>query len=123
MKTQETTVTVLSKETKTGTTNGHDWTIEEYTLLEEMEREDGSISETKVKASTSQNVGDLEIGGIYKVVIFITSRESEKDGKKSLWNSFRVTRAEKVGACNVNATQEPTKVESIADDIPFNEVP
>lgn len=117
MKTQETTVKVLGKETKTGNTNGRDWTIEEYTLLEEMEREDGSISETKVKASTSQAVGDLTIGAIYKVVIFISSRESEKDGKKSLWNSFRVTRAEKIGDSDV-PTAEQT-VEAINDDIPF----
>lgn len=120
MKTQETTVTVLNKETKKGTTNGHDWEIVEYTVQEEMEREDGSISETKLKASTSQLVGDLEIGGIYKVVIFITSRESEKDGKKSLWNSFRITRAEKVGACNVNAKSESeTVADAVNDDIPF----
>lgn len=117
MKTQETTVKVLAKETKTGNTNGRDWAIEEYTLLEELEREDGSISETKVKASTTQNVGDLDIGGIYTVVMFITSRESEKDGKKSIWNSFRVTRAEKIGG--EEPKSEPAKANDIADSIPF----
>lgn len=117
MKTQETTVQVLDKEIKNGTTNGHDWTITEYTLLEEMEREDGSISETKVKASTSQAVGDLKIGAIYKVVIFISSRETDKDGKKSLWNSFRVTRAELVSESDT-PTPEQT-VSAINDDIPF----
>lgn len=120
MKTQETEIKVLKKEHKTGTSNtGRSWEMDEYTVQEEMEREDGSISETKLVATTSQLVGDLEIGGIYKVVIFITSRESEKDGKKSIWNSFRITRAEKVGACNVNATTEPTTVDTIGDEIPF----
>ena len=118
MKTQETTVRVLSKETKNGNTNGRDWTIEEYTLLEEVEREDGSICETRVKASTSQGVGDLEIGGIYKVVIFITSRETDKDGKKSLWNSFRVTRAEKIGS---TTTDTGSPADTVNDDIPFSE--
>lgn len=118
MKTQETTITVLDKEIKKGTTNGHDWEITEYTVEEEMEREDGSISETKLRASTSQAVGDLDVGGIYKVVIFITSRESEKDGKKSLWNSFRITRAEKIGDKSPVET-ESAKEDVAADDIPF----
>lgn len=117
MKTQEATIKVLKKEHKAGTTNsGRAWEMDEYTIEEDLEREDGSVSETKLVASTSQAVGDLDVGGIYKVVIFITSRESEKDGKTSIWNSFRITRAEKVGACNPNA--QPEK-EAINDDIPF----
>lgn len=117
MKTQEATVTVLKKEHRTGTTNtGRAWEMDEYTVEENMEREDGSITETKLVATTSGAVGDLEVGGIYKVVIYISSRETEKDGKKSIWNSFRITRAEKVGACNPNA--QPEK-EPVNDDIPF----
>lgn len=123
MKTQEMIVKVIDKENKSGTNNsGQKWEMTEYTVEENMEREDGSIFETKVKATTSQAVGDLDLGGVYKVVIFITSRESEKDGKKILWNSFRITRAEKIGG--EEPKEEPTTIAtSVADEIPFNEVP
>ena len=122
MKTQETIIKILSKETKTGNTNGQDWSITEYTVLETIEMENGSMLETKVKASAAKSLGELDVGGIYKAVMFITSRESEKDGKKVLWNSFRITRAEKIGGEDPKAQAEQT-VEAIADDIPFNEVP
>ena len=118
MKTQETTVKVLAKETKTGNTNGRDWEIVEYTIEEDLEREDGSISETKLKASTSGAVGELKVGGTYNVVIFISSRESEKDGKKSLWNSFRITRADIVSEPDAEPTAEKV-VDAISDEIPF----
>lgn len=117
MKTQETTIKVLSKDIKTGNTNGRDWEIVEYTIIEEMEREDGSIAETKLRASTTGGVGELDVGGIYKVVIFITSRETEKDGKTNIWNSFRITRAEKIGGEEPKA--EEKQEESVADDLPF----
>jgi hypothetical protein len=29
-------------------------------------------------------------------VLFISSRDYEKDGKKNFWNSFRISKAEKV---------------------------
>lgn len=123
MKTQETIIKVLKKEHKTGTTNsGRAWETDEYTVEEDLEREDGSISETKLVATTSGNVGDLDVGGIYKAVIFITSRETEKDGKKNIWNSFRITRAEKIGG--EEPKEEPTTIAAaVADEIPFNEVP
>ncbi len=123
MKTQETIIKVLKKEHKTGTTNsGRAWETDEYTVEEDLEREDGSVSETKLIATTSQAVGDLDVGGIYKAVIFITSRETEKDGKKNIWNSFRITRAEKIGG--EEPKEEPTTIaQSVNDDIPFNEVP
>ena len=123
MKTQETVIKVLKKEHKTGTTNsGRAWETDEYTVEEDLEREDGSISETKLVATTSGNVGDLDVGGVYKAVIFITSRETEreKDGKKekSIWNSFRITRAEKIGG--EAPKEEPTTIaQSVNDDIPF----
>lgn len=123
MKTQETIIKVLKKDHKTGTTNsGKSWEMDEYTIEENMEREDGSVSETKLVATTSQAVGDLVVGGLYKAVIFITSRESEKDGKKSIWNSFRITRAEKIGG-EESKTEAETVAPSVADEIPFNEVP
>ena len=119
MKTQETIIKVLKKEHKTGTTNsGRSWETDEYTIEEDLEREDGSISETKLIATTSGNVGNLDVGGIYKAVIFITSRESEKDGKKNIWNSFRITRAEKIGG--EEPKDEPTTIaQSVNDDVPF----
>lgn len=117
MKTQETEIKILSKETKTGTTNGQDWSIDEYTVLESIELENGSMMETKVKASASKSLGDLDIGATYKAVLFITSRESEKDGKKVLWNSFRITRADKISDAEPKA--EEKKDEPINDDIPF----
>lgn len=123
MKTQETIIKVLKKEHKTGTTNsGKEWETDEYTIEEDLEREDGSVSETKLIATTSQAVGNLDVGGVYKAVIFITSRETEKDGKKNIWNSFRITRAEKIGG--EEPKEEPTTIATaIADEIPFNEVP
>ena len=119
MKTQETVIKVLKKEHKKGTTNsGKEWETDEYTIEEDLEREDGSVSETKLIATTSQAVGDLDVGGVYKAVIFITSRETEKDGKKNIWNSFRITRAEKIGG--EAPKEEPTTIaQSVNDDIPF----
>lgn len=123
MKTQETIIKVLKKEHKTGTTtSGRAWETDEYTVEEDLEREDGSVSETKLIATTSQAVGNLDVGGIYKAVIFITSRETEKDGKKNIWNSFRITRAEKI--CGEEPKEEPTTIATaVTDEIPFNEVP
>ena len=96
MKTQETKVKVLDKETKTGTTNGRDWEITEYTIVEETEYKDGSVTEIKVRATAAQSLGELEVGAEYNVVLFISSRDYEKDGKKNFWNSFRISKAEKV---------------------------
>lgn len=118
MKTQETTIKILSKETKTGNTNGQDWSITEYTVLESIEMENGSMLETKVKASAAKSLGELDVGGIYKAVMFITSRESEKDGKKVLWNSFRITRADKIGGEDPKSEPE-TVAAAVADEIPF----
>lgn len=115
MKTQETKVKVLAKETKTGNSNGQDWTINEYTLLEHFESESGTVTETKVKATASKTVGDLKVNGIYNVVMFISSRETEKDGKKSIWNSFRITRAE---ILKEPSAQEEVTVEDL-DECPF----
>lgn len=127
MKTQETVIKVLKKEHKTGTTNaGKSWETNEYTVEEDLEREDGSISETKLIATTSTAVGDLDVGGVYKAVIFITSRETEreKDGKKEkiIWNSFRITRAEKIGGeepAKSSGTMSASTVDAVADEIPF----
>lgn len=119
MKTQETVIKVLKKEHKKGTTNsGKEWETDEYTIEEDLEREDGSVSETKLVVTTSQAVGNLDVGGVYKAVIFITSRETEKDGKKIIWNSFRVTRAEKIGGEEPKSEPE-TIAQSVNDDIPF----
>lgn len=119
MKTQETVIKVLKKEHKTGTTtSGRAWETDEYTVEEDLEREDGSISETKLIATTSGNVGDLDVGGVYKAVIFITSRETEKDGKTNIWNSFRITRAEKIGG-EAPKTESETVAAAVSDEIPF----
>ncbi len=52
----------------------------------------------------------------------ITSRESEreKDGKKekTIWNSFRITRAEKIGGEDPKSEPE-TVAAAVNDDIPF----
>lgn len=120
MKTQETIVKVLHKETKKGTTNdGRAWSIDEYTLLEETERDDGSIAETTIAAHTTGSVGELAVGAQYKVVIYITSRKSERDGKTSFWPSFRVTRAEMVGDAPAESTSAGKPTEEIDDGIPF----
>lgn len=120
MKTQETIVTVLHKETKKGTTNdGRAWSIDEYTLLEETERDDGSIAETTIAAQTTGSVGELTIGAKYKVVIYITSRKSERDGKTSYWPSFRVTRAEMIGEAPTHSATAGKPADEIDDGIPF----
>lgn len=119
MKTQETIVSVLHKETKTGNSNGRDWKIEEYTLLEEVERDDGSIAETTIAAQTTGNVGDLIVGAKYKVVIYVSSRKSERDGKTTYWPSFRVTRAELVGEAPAQSADAGKPADEIDDAIPF----
>lgn len=118
MKTQPTTVRVLKKDVRSGTTNGHDWTINQYDVVEELEREDGSIAETRVQATTSGSVGELEIGAEYEVTIFITSRKSEKDGKTTYWPSFRITHAVKTKDAPTVDTAE-TPAEAVDDSIPF----
>ena len=122
MKTQPTTVRILKKDTRKGTTNGRDWAIDQYDVVEELEREDGSIVETRVQATTSGSVGELEIGAEYEATIFITSRKSEKDGKTTYWPSFRITHAVKTKDAPSAATAETT-AESVDDSIPFNVVP
>ena len=119
MKTQETIFTVKNIETKTGNTNGRDWEIKEYIVEESVELDNGEMMTTTIPARASASVGELVIGGTYKGVMFITSRESERDGKKSYWPSFRITRAELVSACNLEPTEEPTPVDPIGDDLPF----
>lgn len=106
MKTQETVIKILSKETKTGTNNGQDWSIDEYTVVESIEQDNGGVSETKVKASATKALGELEVGALYNAVLFITSRETEKDGKKYLWNSFRITRADKISDAEPKAEEK-----------------
>jgi hypothetical protein len=116
MKTQETKVKVLDKETKTGTTNGRDWEITEYTIVEETEYRDGSVTKIKVRATAAQSLGELEVGAEYNVVLFISSRDYEKDGKKNFWNSFRISKAEKVSDAE---PKEEVVVPSEEDNLPF----
>lgn len=127
MKTQETIFTILKKEGKTYTTNdGKKLEFKEYTIREEIEREDGSISETTLTTSAAGSLQDfLQQGAKYKGVIYISSRKTEKDGKTSYWPAFRITRAEKIGevpAISTSVTTAQTDVSNIGDEIPFNNV-
>ena len=118
MKTQETTFTVKNIETKTGNTNGRDWEIKEYIIEESVELDNGEMMTTTIPARASASIGELVVGGTYKGVMFITSRESERDGKKSYWPSFRITRAELVGASDPEP-EEPKQVDELDSDLPF----
>jgi hypothetical protein len=123
MKTTETQIKVLSKNLRKGTTNdGRAWERTEYVVCETTEREDGSIVETTLETTASGILGELEVGATYNAVIYISSREYDKDGKKMYFPSFRITRADKV-AGGVKTEGEQKLAEAVSDDIPFNEVP
>ena len=124
MKTQETIFTILKKEDKTYTTNdGKKLEFKEYLIREEIEREDGSISETTLTTSAAGSLQDfLQQGAKYKGVIYISSRKTEKDGKTTYWPAFRITRAEKIADAPAAATSAPVAQsvnEQVADEIPF----
>lgn len=123
MKTTETQIKVLSKNLRKGTTNdGRAWERTEYVVCETTEREDGSIVETTLETTASGMLGELEVGATYNAVIYISSREYDKDGKKMYFPSFRITRADKV-ASGEKTEGEQKLAEAVSDDIPFNEVP
>lgn len=123
MKTTETQIKVLSKNLRKGTTNdGRAWERTEYVVCETTEREDGSIVETTLETTASGMLGELEVGATYNAVIYISSREYEKDGKKMYFPSFRITRADKI-ASGEKTEGEQKLAEAVSDDIPFNEVP
>lgn len=123
MKTTETQIKVLSKNLRKGTTNdGRAWERTEYVVCETTEREDGSIVETTLETTASGMLGELEVGATYNAVIYISSREYDKDGKKMYFPSFRITRADKI-ASGEKTEGEQKLAEAVSDDIPFNEVP
>lgn len=106
---------VISKETKTGTSakTGKDWAIDEYLLLEDLERDDGSRAETYVVASASQMISELEVGGVYDCTLFLTSRES--NGK--YYTSFRITHSILVNLPEPK-TNDEVAIETM-DEVPF----
>lgn len=104
---------VLSKEHKTGTTSaGRDWAMDEYLVVEDLVREDGSHNETHLLATTSQAAGELEIGGEYECTVFISS--TEFNGK--YYPKFRITYAVLLNAPEVI---EEKQTEKIDDTLPF----
>lgn len=108
-------VKVISKETKTGTNARGDWSINEYLIKEELEREDGSINETYLTATAGNNTPELEIGGEYNCNIFITSNEYQ--GK--YYPKFRITHAELVSLPEKALEPEIVESEKIDDTLPF----
>jgi len=115
---------VLNEEVKTGTSARGDWTINEYLLKHIAEREDGSIVETHLNASTTETVGKLEVGAEYEMTICVTSRAStDGTGKERHWSAFRCTRAAIVGTAKekavARAEESKTAVAALGDDIPF----
>lgn len=119
MKTTETQIKVLSKNLRKGTTNdGRAWERTEYVVCETTEREDGSIVETTLETTAAGMLGELEVGATYNAVIYISSREYDKDGKKMYFPSFRITRADKI-ADGKKAEGEQKLAEAIDDGIPF----
>lgn len=85
-----TTVKILSKELKSGTTKeGKEWEMTEYVVVEDIEQYDGSHTETHLCITTSKSVGELEVGGLYECTIFINS--NEYNGK--YYTKFRITNA------------------------------
>lgn len=120
MKVKETFL-VVSSEKKSGTSARGPWEKTEYLLKNVLERDDGSMVDTYITADTSMSVGELKVGATYEATVFISSREFEKDGKKSHFVSFRVTNATMLqDAQEKKAEAAPTSVEQLGDDIPFN---
>lgn len=119
MKTTETNIKVLSKNLRKGTTNdGRAWERTEYVVCETTEREDGGIVETTLETTAAGMLGELEVGATYNAVIYISSREYEKDGKKMYFPSFRITRADKISE-PAQTVGEQKPVEAVDDSIPF----
>ena len=119
MKTAETKIKVLSMNVRKGTTNGRDWERKEYLVCETTEREDGGIVETTLEATASGMLGELEIGATYNTVMYISSREYEKDGKKMYFPSFRITRADKLDDAPVKTEVEEKAPDMFSDEVPF----
>lgn len=121
MKTTESKIKVLSKNLRKGTTNdGRAWERTEYVINETTEREDGSVVETTLESTAAGMLGELEVGATYNAVIYISSREYEKDGKKMYFPSFRITRAEKISdGTSAKTAGEQKLAEAVGDDIPF----
>ena len=120
MKTTETQIKILDMNIRKGTTNGRDWERKEYLICETTEREDGGLVETTLEATASGMLGELQVGATYNAVLYISSREYEKEGKKMYFPSFRITRAEQISDnAPVEPIAEPTKTESVDDSIPF----
>lgn len=121
MKTTETKIKVLAKNLRKGTTNdGRAWERTEYVVNETTEREDGSIVETTIETTASGMLGELEVGATYNAVMYISSREYEKDGKKMYFTSFRITRADKISDGEPTLTAGEQKLADAMDDtIPF----
>jgi hypothetical protein len=117
------TFTIEHKETRTGTKDGKDWSIDEFLVCNKHERDDGSLLETRLTATKSQNCPEIQVGGVYLLTIFITSREYQ--GKH--YPSFRITAAmlkEKAPAQAAAQTTQPTPEPpaeqiNVGDDIPF----
>lgn len=119
MKTTETNIKVLSKNLRKGTTNdGRAWERTEYVVCETTEREDGGIVETTLETTAAGILGELEVGATYNAVIYISSREYEKDGKKMYFPSFRITRADKISEPAQTAGEQKL-AEVVSDEIPF----
>jgi hypothetical protein len=117
---------IADKTTRSGSNDRGAYNIDEYLILNRHERDNGEMLETYLSAVKSQNCPDIEVGGVYQLTLFITSREYQ--GK--YYPSFRITSA--IAQGNPPATQtgtsaltpEPAPVESntvadLGDEIPF----
>lgn len=119
MKIKDITFKVLSSEKKSGTSTRGDWEKTEYTILESVERDDGSINENTFVVDCSTSVDELQIGATYTGTIYISSRSYEKDGKTMYFPSFRVTFANLITPAPNAEPKKEVSVSDIGDDIPF----
>ena len=115
---------VIDKQEKSGKTkDGRDWNMTEYVLKNVEECYDGSELETFIPATCGKTVDELEVGGVYDATLFISSRASKDENNKDRYFvSFRVTKADKLGASGKQeqpAETKPEVSESVSDDIPF----
>lgn len=118
MKVKETFTIEKKEERSFVTKSGETRKFNDYLIHNVLEREDGSLIETYLNATTTDSVGELEIGAKYNLTVFITSRMSTSDGTERHWPTFRVTAAEKIADAPKKAEQA-TETDAIGDDLPF----
>lgn len=118
MKVKEVFTVEKTEERSFVTKAGETRKFNDYLIKNVLEREDGSLVETYLNATTTDSVGELDVGAKYNLTVFITSRMSTSDGTERHWPAFRITAAEKI-ADAPKKEQPAAAADAIGDDLPF----